>query len=473
MTAVNPITLRAPARSMGLKLLLVCVIALVMAIPAVFVFAILSERTQRAGEVNREIGQLVGGPQAFAGPMLGVPFTYVTADAEGKDRTVSSVFVIFPKTADAAAQTKTSMRQRGLFKTPVWTADLVLKSHFDLTGIEDRLPAGAVMDWPRAEFLTAVNSSRGSKADLKLDVAGRSEVMTLTQLSNDLHPSQPPGDTQHTGDGAPGMRVFGAAAGDLAKPGAIFDAAASVRFSGAQSLAVLAYGQTTRLAVSGDWPDPSYSGDFAREGETGEDSKAAGGANGYAATWSVPFMARGVAAEGEAAVLSDLSRTAMRVSFVEAANPYQAVSRSLKYAPMFLGLVFLAYFLFETTQKKRVHPAQYVLIGLAQLIFYLLLLAIAERAGFDIGFAIAAGATVALISAYAGWVFNRRQGFVALAAFTALYGLIYVLMRLQDWALLVGAGTSFAAIATVMYCTRNIDWYGGASLETKPAVRED
>jgi inner membrane protein len=137
------------------------------------------------------------------------------------------------------------------------------------------------------------------------------------------------------------------------------------------------------------------------------------------------------------------------------------VGRSLKYAVMFVGLVFLAYFLFETTARRRVHPAQYILIGLAQLIFYLLLLSIAEQWGFDLAFLIAAGATVGLISAYAGWVFeSRRQGLIALVAFTFLYGLIYILMRLEDYALLVGAVTSFAAIAAVMFFTRKLNWYG-------------
>ena len=140
---------------------------------------------------------------------------------------------------------------------------------------------------------------------------------------------------------------------------------------------------------------------------------------------------------------------------------------------MFIGLVFLAYFLFESMARRRVHPAQYVLIGLAQLIFYLLLLSIAERVGFDLAFLVSAGATVALISAYAGWVFeSRRQGLIALAAFSTLYVLIYVLMRLEDFALLVGALTSFAAIAAVMYFTRGIDWYGVTSGDL-PASSEE
>ena len=135
---------------------------------------------------------------------------------------------------------------------------------------------------------------------------------------------------------------------------------------------------------------------------------------------------------------------------------------------MFIGLVFLAYFLFETTTGRRVHPAQYVLVGLAQVIFYMLLLSIAEHTGFDVAFALAATATVGLISAYAGWTFDSRaQGVRALVAFTFLYGLIYVLMRLEDYALLVGALASFAAIAAVMYFTRKVDWYGVTGQDSK------
>ena len=216
--------------------------------------------------------------------------------------------------------------------------------------------------------------------------------------------------------------------------------------------------------IAGDWPHPSYGGGFL----PAEQSAPEGG---FSASWSVPYVARGVPAEGSSDALSRLGATELAVGFVEPANPYQSVSRSLKYAPMFIGLVFLAYFLFETTTGRRVHPAQYILVGLAQVIFYMLLLSIAEHTGFDIAFGIAATATVALISAYAGWTFNSRgQGFRALVAFAFLYGLIYVLMRLEDYALLVGALASFAAIAAVMWFTRNIDWYGGKSGDGEAAA---
>jgi len=175
----------------------------------------------------------------------------------------------------------------------------------------------------------------------------------------------------------------------------------------------------------------------------------------------VPFIARGVRAEGTPDAITGLDATALGISFIEVADPYQSVDRSLKYVLLFLGLLFLTYFIFEVTTGKRVHPAQYVLVGIAQIIFYLLLLSLAERIGFDLAFLIAGAATALLLSANARWIFSSlAQGAKALVVFTLLYGLIYLLLRLEDNALLIGAVASFAAVAAAMYFTRSIDWYG-------------
>jgi len=151
-------------------------------------------------------------------------------------------------------------------------------------------------------------------------------------------------------------------------------------------------------------------------------------------------------------------------STIKLVDSYRSVSRSLKYVLLFLGLVFLTYFVFEATTGKRVHPAQYVLVGTAQLIFYLLLLSLSEKIGFDLAFLLAGVATVALLSINAGWVFvSRLQGVRASVIFTLLYTLIYLLLTLQDDALLIGAISSFLAVASVMYFTRHIDWYSSLS----------
>jgi len=156
---------------------------------------------------------------------------------------------------------------------------------------------------------------------------------------------------------------------------------------------------------------------------------------------------------------------------VRTVDSYRSVTRSLKYVLLFLGLVFLTYFVFEATTGKRVHAAQYVLVGTAQIIFYLLLLSFAEKAGFDWAFLIAGGATIGLLSTNAGWIFESGgQGWRALAVFAPLYMLIYLLLRLEDDALLIGAIMSFLAVALAMFFTRRIDWYSARPSKEKPRV---
>ena len=146
---------------------------------------------------------------------------------------------------------------------------------------------------------------------------------------------------------------------------------------------------------------------------------------------------------------------------IHLADSYRSIRRSLHYITLFLGLVFLTYFLFEVLSGKSVHPAQYTLVGVAQIIFYLLLLSLAEHLGFDLSFLIAGAATVGLFTLNTEWVFrSRRLGLQAFAAFSSLYGFIYVLLRVEAYALLVGAIASFTAVGAAMYITRSVDWYG-------------
>ncbi|SNT06804.1 inner membrane protein [Granulicella rosea] len=150
-----------------------------------------------------------------------------------------------------------------------------------------------------------------------------------------------------------------------------------------------------------------------------------------------------------------------RLFGVELADSYRAIHRSLHYITLFLGLVFLTYFLFEVMTGRSVHPAQYALVGVAQTIFYLLLLSFAEHLGFDLSFLIAGGCTVGLFAINTHWLFHSRKlGMRALGVFTLLYAFIYVLLRVEAYALLVGAVASFFAVAAAMYVTRNVDWYG-------------
>lgn len=437
------------SRSMGLKLMLVSVLALIMTIPAFFVDSIVEERTKRAQDVIQEVGTRVGGQQTFLGPTITIPYT-IPPTYKGASP-VLGVYVVFPNQGDASVRIRTEERRRSLFKVPVFQADLNFDAAFDLAGVPSAAPANAVLDWTRAGIVVGVSDARGALADGTLTMNGKTATFVPADIIGDANSEQ-----------RLPLKYFGVKEGGIAQPNAAFRVTAALRFSGAQRISLLAYGKTTHLTVEGDWPSPSFDGGFLPV-------KRSVSAHGFTGEWSVPFIARGVPAEGTSTAVSALDGTALGISFIEVADPYQSVNRSLKYVLLFVGLLFLSYFVFEVTTGKRVHPAQYVLVGVAQMIFYLLLLSLAERIGFDWGFLVAGGATVILLSANAKWIFESRvQGFRALVIFGLLYSLIYLLLRLEDNALLVGAVASFLAVAAVMYFTRNINWYGSIKSSSAP-----
>jgi inner membrane protein len=441
---------RIKSRSMGVKLIIVCGLALLMLVPALFVADLVEDRTKRAADVVKEISGRAGGQQTFLGPTLAVP--YSVPRQSPNDYVRRGMYLVFPTRASAAVKVVTEEHRRSLFKVPVYQADSKLDATFDLTGVPAAAPQGAELDWKRAEIIVGVTDARGAMADATLTVNGKTSTLVPAEICQSIS----------LGDQSSPLKLtlFGANAGEFAKTAAQLNVSSTLRFSGAQRIAVLAYGKTTHLNVQGDWPSPGFDGEFLPV--TRSLSR-----HGFSAEWSLPFIARGVRAEGQSETITGLDATALGVSFIEVADPYQSVNRSIKYVVLFLGLVFLSYFIFEVTTGKRVHPAQYILVGIAQIIFYLLLLSLAERIGFDFGFLLAGSATVALLSANAGWIFaSLRFAMRALAIFTLLYLLIYLLLRLEDNSLLVGAIASFLAVAAAMYFTRNIDWYGSLPQES-------
>lgn len=438
-------------RSLGRKLLLICVLAALMSLPAFAVFGLILERTHRAEAVVREVGATFGGEQAFSGPMLAAPYK-ASRTVNGPDGKLATEFdsgwyVVFPAAGTGDGQVDVDVRQRGsLFKVRTYRAGVKFEGDFDLTGEPSAAPEGAIVDWGRAVLLIGVSDPRGAqKAEVRINGGEAQKLQPGTAYS-----AIPANLSPNGGEGLKWLKLD---MGEIVRPDVRLKIAADLAFTGVESVTLSAFAKDTKLSLMGNWPHVSYSGAFPSSIE-------AAPAGGFLRRWSIPYVARGLDGAGVANATAISGNLAVSARLLDPANPYKAVERSLKYALMFIGLIFLAFFVLETVSGKRVHPAQYVLIGLAQVVFYLLLLSIAERTGFDIAFLIAAGATVALISSYAGTVFeSRARGLVALLVFSALYGLIYMLMRLEDFALLAGALAAFAAIAGVMFFTRRVSWY--------------
>jgi inner membrane protein len=461
MTGVSTLQLSLPSgikpRSLGVKLIVVCVLALIMMIPAFFVGRLVEDRTNRAADVIKEISSHVGGQQTFLGPTLAIPYTI--PGRSQLDSAKHGMYLVFPTRASAALKIATEERRRSLFKVPVFRADLKLDAAFDLTGVPATAPPGAEFDWSKSEIVVGVSDARGALTDALLTTSGKTSTLVPAEITQGISIG---GDQ----NALVKLALFGANVQDLSKPNAQFNVTSALRFSGAQRIALLAYGKTTHFAAQGDWPSPGFDGGFLPVTRTVS-------GNGFEAEWSVPFIARGVRAEGAGDSITGLDSTALGISLIEVADPYQSVNRSLKYLPLFLGLVFLSYFVFEATTGRRVHSAQYILVGISQIVFYLLLLSLAERIGFGYGFLLGGAATVILLSANAMWIFSSRlQGVRALAIFSLLYTLIYLLLRLEDNALLVGAIASFLAVAAAMYFTRSLDWYGSTTAKSQPGSNE-
>lgn len=448
-------------RSVGLKLMVVCALVLLMGIPALFISLISFERSDRANQVTREVSRNYGGEQTLLGPILVVPYTEISApDADGKTRTSAGEYVIFADSGKVDIPALITEEKRlSLYRVTTFQAEANFTAEFTRP---QALPAHVTLNWDDSQILVGISNVRGLRDDVFLTLPGGESRRFAPALSGSLSnlraDMEPAYRQKYRGvSEVSGLQFMSVPVGD-SFDGAQLSVSASLPLKGAGRIAIVPFAQSTKTALTADWPHPSFKGEFppVERQVTSE---------GFNAQWSVPLLARGIPGAGPAhsVGLERLTQNTMEVSLVQLVTPYQKVNRALKYAIMFIGLVFLGYFLFEVLLGQRVHPAQYVLIGLAQCIFYLLLLAFAEHIGFIAAFTIAAAAVVGITSAYAGAVFGaRKYALRAGAIFAGIYSLLFVLMQIEDLALLVGAVTSFLAISGTMYLTRNINWYNSA-----------
>jgi inner membrane protein len=455
-----------PNRSPGLKLLLVCFLALLMTIPALFVFGIVSDRAQRSRSVETEISQSSGGEQTVVGPVLVIPIE--STDAGGIWRATDTLLV-FADRGTVQATLDVQTKRKSLYGVQVYDSDMAFSAHFDLAELKARISGEHKLLLNQAQILIGVSDLKGALADAQLQTRnapkrlfepfGGNANLQRSLDATKLQLVRPYGRVNDEMDGDQLLMVhlgsaLSVSVGDLLADES-FDVEVSLRLSGATRFQLVPFARTTEIHMASNWPDPGFEGGFLpTEKQITE--------TGFAASRTIPALASGLPKLAFASKFGNWGTRSspMAVKLVNKTSPYQYVTRSLKYALMFIGFVFLSFFLFEMGGKTRTHAAQYVLIGLAQSIFYLLLLALAEHIGFDFAFLLAAGATVVLTGLYAGSVFGKNRTGFALLIFACVYGLQFVLMRMEDYALLVGAMASFGAIAITMWMTRNMQWYG-------------
>jgi inner membrane protein len=428
--------------------LVIVLLTIAMALPIFFIQLALSDREKTAAGAANDIAQGYGDTQSVAGPILLLPYTIQRTEMiDGKKVQIPQSYtaVVLPDDLKLKVRADTETLYRGIFPVPVYRAGIAMHAAFDRQAMTSWLPAGAQVQWKDAQIAVIVSDTRGLADNVVLNVNGRKVAFEPGQAV-----SVPPGAN---GESTP--RISGIAAKlDLNEPVALMlDTNFVLR--GSREFSVSPLGRKTVANIDSPWSSPSFFGAFLPS--TRNVTK-----NGFSASWTVPYLARGfgqVFTTREEALQTILSQS-FGAKFYQPVDHYQLVERALKYAILFVALAFLVFFVVETVSQRRIHFVQYAMVGAAQVLFYLLLLSFAEHLGFAGAYAVAAGATIGLTSLYASsalssWVRAAVIGVVL----TALYGLLYLILKSEDNALLTGSCVLFAALAGTMYFTRKIDWY--------------
>jgi inner membrane protein len=425
------------------RLLVMGVIMILLMIPLTMVSAIVSERTTRRNAVVEDVSATWGGVQTIAGPVLVVPYRHISIDSNGRQAQTILRASFLPEVLDVQGVVDPQVRSRSLFKVVVYKARIRMSGRFAAPDVASVARAGAEPLWNDATVNIGVSDPRGIARRIALKWNGQDIALTPGVSDTGLFSS---------GSHAPAQFAATAPSGPVTF-------ALDLDLNGTRDIRLLPGGSETSLQLTSSWRHPGFTGAPLPESHTINDQ-------GFSASWRVPFFGRGFAAAWSDATTdreklkNQAEAAAFGVTFVQPVDIYQQAERAVKYAPLFIVLTFVVFFLCEIMRSRLLHPVQYVFVGFAICVFYLLLLSISEHAGFDLAYASAAAATTALVGGYSGYALGgRTEGLLVSGAIAALYGFLYLLLRLEDSALLAGSLGLFAMLALLMWATRRVNWY--------------
>lgn len=425
-----------------LKAVLVGAIVLLLIVPLAMLRSLVAERASLREQAYQRVAEGWGGNAVLGGPMLVVPtLRTVVEKINDKDltRVVRSDLYLLPAKLDMTVdlELQDEARYVGIYAVPVYLADVKFKGEFEFAALQPLLAKpGVTYLWHEGRLRLPISEVRSLRG------------ISLARFAG--------GDVK-LGPAQPGIYRGIEARVDLTELAKTASAAFEFHAvaAGSRSLSLLPLGSTTTLQLRSNWPHPSFDGAFLPVDRTIT-------ASGFDARWQVLELNRSYrqAFMEEEATEAVLAESAFGVGLYQAVDVYQRVERAVKYAFLFIALTFLTFFAWEQITRNRLHPLQYLLIGLALSIFYLLLIALSEHISFLVAYVTAAVALVVLIGVYvAGALRSSTRGAVASTAMSGVYALLYALVLSEDYSLLLGATVLFGALAAVMFVTRKIDWY--------------
>ena len=440
----------------GFKIAMLVIIILLLLIPVSMIRSLIRERSNRADEVEGSIMEAWGSQFILYGPVIRIPVvgreevrTKTERDGEKVEFVTRNYALwITPKDVDIIADFSAQKKRRGIFSVALFSGNVSLSGNFSFERAKNELKQNQTMYPEQAEIVVGLASQKGIRRIIKADWNG-SELFFKPGNRNFSV------DRNFSADfsGSTGINAFSPFNTNGINT---FDIQFAVQ--GGKAIRALPIGETTHMRIKTDWPSPSFKGGFLPVNYTLSE-------NGFDAEWEISYLSRSIPLcwmsddNGDHDGNKKWRNDYFGVDFFKPLDHYALNTRAVKYAILFLIIPFLTLFFLEVFSQKSIHPAQYLLSGFANVIFYLLLLSISEHLSFSVAYLIAAAALTCMMTLYARslletWTRSAYMGLVMVL----LYLIMYLTLNAEDWALLIGSIAAFVITGVVMFLTRKLDW---------------
>lgn len=436
--------------SQMLRLFSVGLLALLLQIPIAMIGGLVAERQERRQAAVTEVSSKWGNVQSIIGPVLIVPYTYRSTETSASGlqitRTETRNAIFLPEQLRVRGSIDAELRHRGIFSIPVYKVGLTLEGEFTRPSFAELGLEPAGVAWERAQLAIGISDARAIQQETAVTWNGK-PVSFL------------PGTGAFT-DGGTGIHaVVG-----LANGGQRAQFSFPLSLNGSLGVYLTPFAQNTIVELQSNYGHPSFQGNWLPVERSVSDAA-------FRAKWSIPFLGRNYpqAWKAEVGMRKEIDGSRFGVELVNPVDHYRMAERSVKYAGLFILLTFATLWLIEVLAGVRVHPIQYLLLGGALCLFYLLELSLSEHLGFPLAYTVASFSVVALVAGYSMVVLHHiRRALFVIAVVSLLYAYLYILLMNEDYALLIGSVGLFLILAAIMYATRRVDWYAVGTRSPAP-----
>ncbi len=424
--------------SVTLKLIIITVLSMMLLAPTFMIRGIIGEREQQSKQATLDVSSKWANQQQITGPILSIPVFVNEPNASGSMIPVKKIWHLLPDQLEINGDIKPEKLSRGIYEVMVYESMLNVSGTFNLENHpESKLLQYQIM-YDQAFITIGISDLRGIKNQI---------IFNWDHQPYSVQPGSKIPDMVKQG-----INIDLPVLEDQVNQGINFDFKLLLR--GSQNLSFTPLGNTTQVALNSTWEAPSFNGNFLPDERVVNE-------NGFTASWQVLELNRNYPQAWLAGEqVQKITDSAFGVDLLVPLDNYQKSMRSVKYAIITIALTFLVFFVVEIRHKGRIHPFQYILVGLALCLFYILLLAIAEHTSFNLAYLISSLSIIGMVTIYSLSVFQERKlTLILLLTLAATYAFLFVILQLTDYALLMGSIGLVVILATTMYLTRKIDWY--------------